>query len=466
VHVAETAPDACGCGGALRQETDVLDTWFSSGLWPFSTMGWPDETADLARYYPTSLLITAHDIIFFWVARMMMLGLRFKQEVPFRSVYVTSLVRDAHGRKMSKSKGNVVDPLEVMGEIGADAFRFTLAALASPGMDISLSEGRLRAYRQFINKIWNASRFVLMHVPDTLSERPAPPPPETLDVIHRWMLHRVSALAAEIDDALTRYRFDVAADRLYHVFWHEYADWYIELVKPELQAGGAERDRAVAVLLEVHDRLLRMLHPFIPFVTEEVWQALPPRAGEGAAAGRTARTVTLSAFPLPVAAWADDAAVATMALLQDVVTAVRTVRSEWGVPPAQRIDVLAHGVDAATVGTLRRHLGHVMRLAGLSRFEVADEAPRTDPDTVRRVVRGFELYVPLAGIVDRTQEADRVARELARLTKQRGGLQGRLANPAFLERADPDVVRDTRDQEAEVGRRQEKLERILAELGS
>ncbi len=466
LHVAETAPDACACGGELRQETDVLDTWFSSGLWPFSTMGWPDETADLARYYPTSLLITAHDIIFFWVARMMMLGLRFKQEVPFRSVYVTSLVRDEHGRKMSKSKGNVVDPLEVMGEIGADAFRFTLAALASPGMDISLSEGRLRAYRQFINKIWNASRFVLMHVPDTLSERPAPPPPETLDVIHRWMLHRVSALAGEIDDALTRYRFDVAADRLYHVFWHEYADWYIELVKPELQAGGADRDRAVAVLLEVHDRLLRMLHPFIPFVTEEVWQALPPRAGEGPAAGRTARTVTLSAFPLPVAAWADDAAVATMALLQDVVTAVRTVRSEWGVPPAQRIDVLAHGVDAATAGTLRRHLGHVMRLAGLSRFEVTDEAPRTDPDTVRRVVRGFELHVPLAGIVDRTQEADRVARELARLTKQRGGLQGRLANPAFLERADPDIVRDTRDQEAEVGRRQEKLERILAELGS
>ena len=466
LHVAEEAPDGCGCGGALRQETDVLDTWFSSGLWPFSTMGWPDETADLARYYPTSLLITAHDIIFFWVARMMMLGLRFKRDVPFRSVYVTSLVRDAHGRKMSKSKGNVVDPLEVMGEIGADAFRFTLAALASPGMDISLSEGRLRAYRQFINKIWNASRFVLMHVPESLSERPAPPPRDTLDVIHRWMLHRVSNLAAEIDDALTRYRFDVAADRLYHVFWHEYADWYIELIKPELQAGGAERDRAVAVLLEVHDRLLRMLHPFIPFVTEEVWQALPPDVDEGPAAAGDGRTITLSAFPAPVAAWADDEAVATMALLRDVVTALRTVRSEWGVPPARKIDVLAHGVDAATADTLRRHLGHVMRLAGLSTFGLADEAPRPDPDTVRRIVRGFELHVPLAGIVDRTKEAERVARELARLTRQRGGLQARLANPAFVERADPDVVRDTRDQEVEVGRRQEKLERILAELAS
>ena len=199
-------------------------------------------------------------------------------------------------------------------------------------------------------------------------------------------------------------------------------------------------------------------------MTEEVWQALPPRAGEGAE--ENGRTVTRAAFPARVADWTDDDAVQTMALLQDVVTAVRTVRSEWGVPPARRIEVLAHGMDAETAAALRRHLGHVTRLAGLSAFDVADEMPRPDPETVRRVVRGFELHVPLAGIVDRAQEADRVARELARLAKQRGGLQARLANPAFLERADPDVVRDTRDQEGEVGRRQEKLERILAELTS
>ena len=216
----------------------------------------------------------------------------------------------------------------------------------------------------------------------------------------------------------------------------------------------------------MHDRLLRLLHPFVPFVTEEVWQALPQRPGDGAAPTGTGRTLTLAAFPAPVDAWRDDDAVATMALLQDVVTAVRTVRSEWGVPPARKIGVVAHGVDAATAGTLRRHLSHVMRLAGLAAFDVADEEPGVDPDTVRRVVRGFELHVPLAGIVDRAQEADRVARELARLTKQRTGLQARLANPAFLERADPDVVRDTRDQEAEAGRRQEKLARILAELAS
>ncbi|MXZ70279.1 MAG: valine--tRNA ligase [Acidobacteria bacterium] len=473
-HVAEEAPAACGCGGALTQEQDVLDTWFSSGLWPFSTMGWPEETEDLRRYYPTTLLVTGHDIIFFWVARMMMLGLRFRGDVPFRSVYVTSLVRDEHGRKMSKSKGNVVDPLEVMGTIGADAFRFTLAALASPGMDISLSEGRLRAYRQFINKIWNASRFVRMQFPEANTAEPESararggrgtsgssgelPPAGSLGLIHRWMLHRVSELAAEVGTALDDFRFDVAADRLYHVFWHEYADWYIELIKPELQAGGETRARAGAVLLEVHDRLLRLLHPFIPFVTEEVWQALHAPVPD------ERRTVTLAPFPAPVEAWRDDGAVATMALLQDVVTTVRTVRSEWNVPPRRSITVHAHGADRGTIRRLGPHLDHVERLAGLESFTFAEAAPAHDPETVRRVVRDFELHIPLAGIVDRAQEADRVGRELEKLTKQRNGLRARLENRSFLERAAPDVVQETRDQEAAAGERQQKLARILAEL--
>ena len=464
-HVAESAPNACTCGGALRQETDVLDTWFSSALWPFSTMGWPDDTPDLRRYYPTTLLITAHDIIFFWVARMMMLGLWFKQEVPFRSVYITSLVRDAHGQKMSKSKGNVIDPLELMDEIGADAFRFTLAALASPGMDISLSEGRLRAYRQFINKIWNASRFVLINIPATLSTRPPVPPTETLDVIHRWMLHRTSALAAELDTALGAYRFDVAADRLYHFFWHEYADWYIELIKPELKSDGVIRDRAVAVILEVHDRALRMLHPFIPFVTEEIWQSLPQRPDEGRVHSGLGQTITRAAFPTSVPKWTDDEAVATMHLLQEVVTSVRTVRSEWGVPPAQKITAVVRGADRVTVGTIRANLVHVTRLAGLATVDFADDVPHS-PDTVRRVVRDFELHVPLAGIVDRAKEAARVTRQLAKLAKQHGGLQARLSNASFLDRAAPEVVRETREQEREVGERQVKLEQILAELNS
>ena len=468
VQVAETAPERCPCGGALRQETDVLDTWFSSGLWPFSTLGWPEETDDLRRYYPTTLMITAHDIIFFWVARMMMLGLRFRHDVPFRSVYITSLVRDAHGQKMSKSKGNVVDPLELMEEIGADAFRFTLASLASPGMDISLSEGRLRNSRQFINKVWNVSRFVLLHVPPELESRSPVPDAGSLDVAHRWVLHRTSELAAELDEAFERYRFDVAADRIYHFVWHEYADWYIELVKADLQSEPPVRDRALAVLLEVHDRVLRMLHPFVPFVTEEIWQVLPRPAAEEAQAGEEPRaagerTIARSTFPEPVAAWRDDDAVAAMSLIQEVTTGVRTVRSEWGVPPSRKIAVLVQGADAETAAVLERHASHIARLAGLTALECVAEVERS-PDTVRRVVRDFQIHVPLAGIVDRTREAERVKRDLDKLTRRRTALRARLANPSFVERADPVVVDEARAQEQDVARHLAKLEQILVAL--
>ena len=463
ILVSEDTPAACGCGGALRQDTDVLDTWFSSGLWPFSTMGWPDATVDLARYYPTTLLITAHDIIFFWVARMMMLGVKFAGDVPFQKVYITSLVRDAHGQKMSKSKGNVVDPLELIGEIGADAFRFTLAALASPGMDISLSEGRLKGYRQFINKIWNASRFVLMNLPPTLSARPDVPPVVQLDAIHQWMLHRTSELIGEIDTALTEFRFDVAADRLYHFFWHEYADWYIELVKPHLQAEGETRDHAVAVVLEVHDQIVRLLHPFIPFVTEEIWQALPQRPGDGTVADGGRPTITLAAFPRVTPEWQNDHAVAVITLLQDVVTAIRTVRSEWGVAPAQRVRAVVESASSEEQESLQGYRNHVSRLAGVEHLEFAESVPH-DPDTVRRIVRKFQVHIPLAGIVDRSKETARVRRDLTKLVTQRGALQSRLANVAFVERADPAVVAEARSREQTVGQRQAQLEQILAEL--
>ena len=463
VIVEEEVPSKCACGGQLRQDTDVLDTWFSSGLWPLSTMGWPEQTPDLARYYPTSLLITAHDIIFFWVARMMMLGFKFSDDVPFRKIYITSLVRDSHGQKMSKSKGNVVDPLELIGEIGADAFRFTLAALASPGMDISLSEGRLRGYRQFVNKIWNASRFVLMNLPSTMERRPDVPPVEELDLIHRWILHRISQLSGEINTALEEFRFDVAADMLYHFFWHEYADWYIEFVKPQLQGEGIKRDSAVAVLLEVHDRILRMLHPFMPFVTEEVWQALPQRPEDGLVANGDGQTITLAKFPTVEVAWQDEQVVSAMALLQEVITTIRTVRSEWGVPPAREVKALVNGAESLTQDLLERHGSHVRRLAGLRSLQFADSIERS-PDTVRRVVRNFEIHIPLAGVIDRSQEAERIRKSLAKLVQQRGALQTRLANRAFLERADPIVVREAKSQELDIAQRQEKLEQILREL--
>jgi valyl-tRNA synthetase len=460
--VAEEEPLACSCGGPLRRETDVLDTWFSSGLWPFSTMGWPDRTPLLERYYPTDLLVTGFDIIFFWVARMIMLGLKFAGDVPFRTVYITALVRDAQGQKMSKSKGNVVDPLQLMGEIGADAFRFTLAALASPGMDISLSEGRLRGYRTFINKIWNASRFVLMNVEDG-HRRAAVPPRERLELIHRWILHETAEVAREVNAALGEFRFDVAADRLYHFFWHEYADWYIELVKPHLQAEAMERARAAGVLLEVHDRILRLLHPFIPFVTEEIWQALPKRDDDGRTADGRHQTITLADFPQPERAWRDEAAVEKVSLLKAATTAIRTARSERNVAPGRRLAAIVEGASGERRDVLREVAGYIERLAGLDALEFAENVPRS-PDTVREVVRDFQIHIPLAGIVDRDAERKRIRKELARLERQLAGVSGKLANRDFRERADPEVVREAESQREALGMQRERYERILSEL--
>ncbi len=461
IVVAEEAPGMCECGGSLQQDTDVLDTWFSSGLWPFSTMGWPDRTVDLERYYPTTLMLTGLDIIIFWVARMIMFGLKFGQEVPFKTVYITSLVRDAHGQKMSKSKGNVVNPLELIDEIGADALRFTLTALASPSMDISLSEGRLRGSRQFINKLWNASRFVLMQLQE--GEVRSNPPARPSELVHRWILHRVNELSAEVGEALETFRFDVAADRLYHFFWHEYADWYIELVKPSLQETGPEREIAISVLLEVHDRTLRLLHPIIPFITEEVWQQLPQRPGDGRSHDSQHQTLTLAAFPGPEAKWKDDAAAAEMTLIQEVITAIRIVRAEWGVPPARKIKVFIEGADKLSQRILDACQDHLVRLAGLEEVKFQDRVER-HPETVVRVVRDLQVHVPLSGIVNRQDEANRVAKELLKIEKQHTADQSKLANPKFRERAAPEVVADTAARVQGLIKQREKLKRLLEEL--
>ena len=302
-----------------------------------------------------------------------------------------------------------------------------------------------------------------MNLPSTMEGRPDVPPVEELDLIHRWILHRTSQLSGEINTALEEFRFDVAADKLYHFFWHEYADWYIEFVKPQLQSEGIKRDSAVAVLLEVHDRILRMLHPFMPFVTEEVWQALPQRPGDGLVANGDGQTITLAKFPTVEVAWQDEQVVSAMALLQEVITTIRTVKSEWGVPPAREVKALVNGAESLTQDLLERHGSHVRRLAGLQSLQFADSIERS-PDTVRRVVRNFEIHIPLAGVIDRSQEAERIRKSLAKLVQQRGALQIRLANRAFLERADPIVVREAKNQELDIAQRQEKLEQILREL--
>ena len=343
---------------------------------------------------------------------MIMLGLKFAGDVPFHTVYITGLVRDERGQKMSKSKGNVVDPLSVMDDIGADALRFTLAAMASPGMDIPLSEGRMTGYRQFINKIWNASRFLLMNLGD-LPARPALPPVAELHLIHRWILSGVSRLAIEVNDALTTYRFDQAADRLYHFFWHEFADWYIEFVKVDLQQPGPVRDAAVAVLVEVHDRLMRLLHPFIPFITEEIWQKLPKRDGEAAA-------VTLAAFP------AGDAGVGRRRTPSATCsTSRRSCRPSARCGPSAacrrrgrspRSSTRATPASAAMLERARRRTSGSWR-ASRRWSSARDVAP--GPDTVKRVLEHAHVYVPLAGIVDRGGRDRRSCRRNWRASRRR-----------------------------------------------
>ncbi|MGN6593529.1 MAG: valine--tRNA ligase, partial [Terriglobales bacterium] len=316
--VAEEAPAVCpACGGALRQDPDVLDTWFSSGLWPFSTLGWPESTADLRDFYPTSLLITGFDILFFWVARMIMLGVHFTHEVPFREVYIHALVRDAERQKMSKTKGNVIDPLLVTEKYGTDAVRFTLAAMAAPGTDIALSEDRMAGYAAFANKIWNAARFIFLSANQAGAAAPAESPrhlrPLGAHMVDRWIFSRLNAVAAQMQRSLDGYRFHEAADTLYHFFWHEFCDWYIELTKLRLQAGDAA---AVPNLLVAFDGALRLLHPVMPFITEELWTALHREAPP-------AVSIALATFPEPDATAADSEAEAAVGALQAAVTDAR-----------------------------------------------------------------------------------------------------------------------------------------------
>jgi valyl-tRNA synthetase len=457
--VAEQAPDRCACGGAVTQDSDVLDTWFSSQLWPFSTMGWPDRTEDFVRYYPTDLMLTAFDIIFFWVARMIMSGVKFTGDIPFRDVYITGLVRDERGQKMSKSKGNVVDPLEVMDDIGADALRFTLTAMAAPGMDIPLSEGRMTGYRQFINKIWNASRFVLMNLGDD-ETRADLPGVRTLGLVHRWILHRLNAVTGEVKEALTTYRFDVAADRLYHFFWHEYADWYIEMVKQHLQAAGAERDAARAVLVEVHDRVLRLLHPIIPFVTEELWQHLPRRAGDGP-------TITLAAYPEPRDDWADETVAGEIDLLQAVVTTIRTARAERTVKPSERISATIEGAGAGQVRTLTEQKGYVLALAGLTSLGLGgpEQTPSEDLESVTRVSGDLRIHL-LMPKADRGAELEKLRKKLAETEREIAGIDAKLANEQFVSRAPARLVDDARARRQALDAQLGKIQRTLREMGA
>ncbi len=474
-HYGKTTP--------LSRDEDVLDTWFSSALWPFSTLGWPDETPELKRYYPTSALVTGFDIIFFWVARMMMMGLHFMKEIPFHDVYIHALVRDASGAKMSKSKGNVIDPLQLIDEYGADALRFTLAAMAAQGRDIKLSTQRVEGYRNFATKLWNAARFAEMNGCATVAGFD---PKQAKETLNRWIAHETAKAAAEVTDAITAYRFNDAAGALYRFVWNIYCDWYLELAKPLLTgADGAGKAETQAMVAWVRDEILKLLHPFMPFVTEELWAVTSPSVipGRRAAPDPESRAATpepasldsglapaarpgmtrdgllaLSSWP-SLSGLEDAAAEAEIGWVIDLVTAIRSVRAEMNVT-AQMPLVLA-SASAETKARAERWAEFIKRLARVSDMSFAASAPQ---GSVQLVVRGEVAALPLKGLIDLAAERARLGKELAKAEADIKRAESKLANEKFVANAPEEVVEEEKEKREEALGRKAKFAEALERL--
>ncbi|BBU61246.1 valine--tRNA ligase [Methylosinus sp. C49] len=438
---------------ALTRDEDVLDTWFSSALWPFSTLGWPDETKELDRYYPTNVLVTGFDIIFFWVARMMMMGLYFKKEIPFHDVYIHALVRDEKGAKMSKSKGNVIDPVHLINEYGADALRFTLAAMAAQGRDIKLSTQRVVGYRNFATKLWNASRFAEING----CARVAGFDPKNNQItLNRWIVSEAARASAEIAAAIEAYRFNDAANAAYRFVWNQFCDWYLELAKPLLQGeDGAAKDETRATTAFLLDQTYALLHPFMPFITEELWGV---KGFEGPARER----------PLALAQWPDlsgledAAAEAEIGWIVDLVSEVRSVRSEMNLPAGAEVPLVLVGADADVQSRVMRWDETLRKLARLSQIGFVDAAPKS---SAQLIVRGVLAAIPLEGVIDFAAEKVRLAKETAKLEGEAKKIEAKLGNADFVARAPEEVVEENRERLEETRERIEKLTAAAKRLG-
>jgi valyl-tRNA synthetase len=450
VFVAETEEDArqqatekYGNQVELHRDPDVLDTWFSSALWPFSTLGWPEPSRELARYYPTDVLVTGFDIIFFWVARMMMMGLHFMREVPFRTVYIHALVRDARGQKMSKSRGNIIDPLELIDRYGCDALRFTLAALAAPGRDIKLSEYRVEGYRNFATKLWNAARYVQMNGCALVTDFA---PGDCRLTVNRWIISAAARCADEVTAALDSYRFDEAANRLYHFVWGTFCDWYLEFTKPILQsadaAGSAETRATTAWIL---GRIIHLLHPIMPFVTEEIWEQL---------GGAVAGMLISARWPDIEADAFDPGPAEEMEWVVQAVSAIRALRAEMNVPPSARLPLWLKDPDPVAARRIERHRENFARLARVDVLEPIEAVPS---GRVPAVVEGVTLVLGMGGVVDLPREKERLAKEIHKLDAELTKIAAKLANPNFLAKAKPEVVEEQREREADTTRDRDRL---------
>ncbi len=442
-------PDRCApCGSKnIRQEEDVLDTWFSSALWPFSTMGWPGETADLARYYPTSALVTGFDILFFWVARMMMMGIEFTGKAPFRDVVIHALVRDAKGEKMSKTRGNVIDPLEVMDRFGTDAFRFTLVALAAQGRDVRMSDDRVEGYRNFMNKIFQAGRFVRMHV-DGETPRELP---DDLSVVDRWILSRLQRVIDGVRRGVEEYRFNDAGSAFYQFTWHEFCDWYVEMIKPSLfaEADPEARTRQRAVLLHVFETLIALGHPFIPFITEEIWQSLPGRR----------ESILRRPYPAADAGKIDVDVEEDMGRLMEVVRSVRNIRSELNISPGKKVEIRLRG-RAEELSFLLEHEEILRLLARATKIAIVD--PEYIPvQDATAVVNDIEVCLPLAGLIDFDQEARRLRKEIDKAGAELSVVTSKLGNEKFVGNAPSDIVEAHRTRKGDLEEKISKLSKNL-----
>jgi valyl-tRNA synthetase len=447
----------------IRQETDVLDTWFSSALWPFSTMGWPGKTAELATFYPTSCLVTGFDILFFWVARMMMMGLHFMGEVPFRDVYIHALVRDAQGQKMSKSKGNVIDPLTIIDQYGTDAFRFTLAAFAAQGRDIKLAEERIAGYRNFCNKVWNAARFTLMNLegfdPDQISLDDL-----VLSEGDQWILHRLNETARETSKALDEYRFNEAAMGLYQFTWSEFCDWYLELSKKDLYGDDTERKlTAQYVIWYTLEHLLRLLHPFMPFITEEIWQALPKRAGSGHEALGSGKSIMLAAYPEPCDSRSFPEAAANMEKVMAVIGAIRTIRGEMEVPPSREISVMLSCGSQESLRLMKHNEGSIIALARVADLALGVNIDKPEDASIQ-VAGDVQVFIPLKGLVDLEAEEQRLLKEIAKADKDTEQFLKKLETPTFVDRAPAEIVAREREKLAEATARRQVLVESLDKI--
>jgi valyl-tRNA synthetase len=457
VIVAVDTPETCPkCNGKnLVQESDVLDTWFSSALWPFSTMGWPEETPLLKTFYPTSVLITGFDILFFWIARMMMMGIHFMGEVPFKDVYIHALVRDEEGSKMSKSKGNVIDPLTVIDHYGTDAFRFTLAAFAAQGRDIKMSEKRVEGYRNFVNKLWNASRFSLMHLNKDYDDIDY----NQLSLPDRWILSRLNTVTENVNDALDNYRFNEAAGTIYKFVWHEFCDWYLEIIKPTLYAKEKQNERqsTLSVLRRLLHDILLLLHPFMPFVTEEIWHKLPGTEG----------SIMKAAFPASSSGYLitekDPEAESKMEVITEIISGIRNIRGEMNIAPSLTLEASVQSQDELKIKTLKQYQDIIINLARLKSFS-ASESGIKPKSSATAIVNGASIFISLEGIIDFAKEAGRLEKEINKLTKELSAVSNKLSNKNFLNKAPADVVEKVKEKNMALLEKQQKLQANLEKI--